>query len=214
MVNTIPSNLSLRDLQQKFNLSRSDDPNFFNEWMQKFPPLTELEQQTLDRVKSNYLYLAEERPLVENFVNMVVVSPLLDLAGFYQPPFRIEVEKSIQILLEDEPEPLEGRLDFLVLRQQLWIVAIESKRSSLSVELAIPQVLVYMMANPQPNQPIFGMITNGEFVLFLKLIQQITPKYSNEKSFVNNFAPKPPILRPPRPPILGGIIWIAFLQIK
>ncbi|MDY7024059.1 MAG: restriction endonuclease subunit R [Cyanobacteriota bacterium] len=183
MVNTIPSQLSLRDLKQQFNLSRTNDPNFFTEWTQDFPPLSELEQNILDRVKRNYLYLTEERPLVESFVNMVVLSPLLDLAGFYQPPFRIEVEKSLQITLENEQKTLEGRLDFLVVKEQLWVVALESKRSSLSIELAIPQVLVYMMANPNPNYPIFGLITNGEFLLFLKLLQQPIPEYDLSEIF-------------------------------
>jgi len=33
---------------------------------------------------------------------MVVLSPLLDLAGFYQPPFEIETETPIRISAEDD----------------------------------------------------------------------------------------------------------------
>ena len=46
--------------------------------------------------------LLEEPPFLENSVKMVVISPLLDLAGFYQSPFRIDTESSIEIQTEDE----------------------------------------------------------------------------------------------------------------
>jgi hypothetical protein len=41
---------------------------------------------------------------------------------------------------------------------------------------ALPQTLAYMMASPQTDKPIFGMITNGDGIVFVKLSQQGTPQ--------------------------------------
>lgn len=47
---------------------------------------------------------------------MVVLSPLLHLAGFYQPPFAIETETSIEIAAEDEGEIVKGNIDVLLVQ--------------------------------------------------------------------------------------------------
>jgi hypothetical protein len=85
---------------------------FFWEWQQDVPPLSEAEQQLLDRVKANFTALMEDPPMLENSVKMVVLSPLLDLAGFYRQPFRIETETSIDLELEDDVWSFEAALTF------------------------------------------------------------------------------------------------------
>ena len=75
----------------------------------------------------------------------------------------------MQINLEDSEEVLQGRLDVLVLKAQLWVVVLESKKTALSVWSALPQTLVYLMASPQPELPRFGMMTNGDDSVFIKL---------------------------------------------
>ncbi|MBV9386567.1 MAG: restriction endonuclease subunit R [Chroococcidiopsidaceae cyanobacterium CP_BM_ER_R8_30] len=189
MVQTIQAqNISLYDLKTKFNLHLAEDDLFFSEWMDDLPLLTDAEKQSLDRVKSNYLNLTQRRSMIESLVQMVVLSPLLDLAGFYQPPFEIEAETPVQISAENEAgEIVQGRIDFLVLRHQLWILVVESKRNSFSVEPAIPQALAYMLANPHPEKPTFGLVTNGFNFIFIKLVKQGTPQYalSNQFSLIN-----------------------------
>jgi hypothetical protein len=70
----------------------------------------------------------------------------------------------------DGDEVLRGRIDALVLQNQLWIVLIESKKATFDLELALPQTIAYMAANPQPERPLFGMIVNGSSYLFVKLL--------------------------------------------
>ena len=97
MVQTIPArDISLYELEEKFGLQLATDTNFFTEWTE-IPTLTDGEQQAIARVKSNYLNLSKHRLMSEEAVKMVVLSPLLDLAGFYQFPFEIETETSVEI---------------------------------------------------------------------------------------------------------------------
>ena len=87
MPSTLPAEkVTLYDLEQRFQLQQRDAAQFFPEWQQELQPVTESDQQRLDRVKALYANLAR-RSVLENTVKMAIVSPLLDLAGFYLPPF-------------------------------------------------------------------------------------------------------------------------------
>ncbi|MBD1847913.1 hypothetical protein H6F89_31950 [Cyanobacteria bacterium FACHB-63] len=104
--------------------------------------------------------------MLEEAVKMVVLSPLLDLVGFYQPPFRIQPEKAIEVEVIDPEEGvmIRGEIDVLVVSGQLWVLAIESKMSAFSLNVALPQALSYMLANP--SQPCYGLILNGSDFVF------------------------------------------------
>jgi hypothetical protein len=172
---------TLAEADRAFGLSISTDPDFFHEWTSSLPELTEAEQQRLDQIKQRYLYHRQYGHLLENAVNFLVVSPLLELAGFYDPPFRLRSEVSIRIDLEDETGMIyQGRIDALVVQENLWVVLVESKRTSFSMTLALPQALAYMVSQERSAQqagpvfgpifgPIFGLVSNGEYSMFVKL---------------------------------------------
>lgn len=166
-----------------FALKQSQDLDFFPEWRELSDAPNEVEKTFLDRVESNFLELMEEPSMLENSVKMVVLAPLLDLGGFYRRPFRIETETSTNIQMQDDGVVIRGRIDVLVLQQRLWILVIESKRSDFAVTRAVPQALAYMLSNPEMKQPTFGMITNGNEFLFLKLSHQPSVEYANSKLF-------------------------------
>ncbi|MBH8565298.1 type I restriction endonuclease subunit R [Nostoc sp. CENA67] len=170
--------ISLYELEEKFGLKLTTDSNFFTEWTENLPTLTDAEKQALERVKSNYLNLNQRRLMSEEAVKMVVLSPLLDLAGFYQPPFEIETETSIEISAEDESFLVRGNIDVLVIQKRLWVLVIESKSSKFDVMVALSQALAYMLDNPNTVQPIFGFLINGREFVFIKLIQQEQPRYA------------------------------------
>lgn len=173
---------TLYDLEQRFGLVRSDDPDFFQEWRQNLPDLTAIEQERLRRIQAAYANL-ERRSVLENTVKLAVVAPLLDLASFFLPPFYVDTETSVEIVADlpdaiDEMsqigqnvsgQKLRGRIDILVLLGQLWVLAIESKRSEFSLKVGIPQVLAYMLAAPKTNHGRYGLVTNGSSFLFVKL---------------------------------------------
>jgi hypothetical protein len=174
--------VTLADLETHFALNLAEDAAFFSEWQDSLLPVSPTEQGYLDQVKASYLNLAK-RPVLEEMVKMVVLSPLLQLAGFYLPPFYTTSEQSVEVTEEDKGVMIRGKIDVLVIQDQLWILVIESKQSGLSLEVGIPQALAYMLANPQPDKPLFGFVTNGSNFIFLKLVQQPQPLYALSDEF-------------------------------
>jgi len=172
MVQTLQaSRLNLYDVKSKFHVRQGEDNEFFTQLLQNAPALSDFEKEVLDRTKQQYLYLAE-RPLLEVTVKMVTLSPLLSLAGFYEPPFYTTLEESIEIVSQDGTETVRGQIDVLVLQHRIWTVVIEAKSIQYDVMMALPQALTYMISSlKQSSEPrnLFGMITNGREFRFLKL---------------------------------------------
>ena len=115
---------------------------------------------------------------------MVTLSPLLSLAGFYDPPFYTTLEESVEVVSEDGSEVVRGQIDVLVLQNAIWIVVIEAKSIQYDVMVALPQALTYMLASPSQKQQPFGMITNGREFRFIRLNQEPSnPSYTLSKVF-------------------------------
>lgn len=176
-------NVTLRDLIDQFGIQLVQDNSFFTEWQSNLPTLSEPEKQTLDKVKRSYFNLLEYTLGLEKTVQVAILSPLLFLADFFLPPFHIKVEQSTEIATEDEGILIRGQLDLLVLKEQLWVLVIESKEMSYSLEVGLAQLLAYMLAVPKPAQTCFGMITNGGSFTFVKLVKEDTPKYATSRFF-------------------------------
>ncbi|MEH1888198.1 MAG: type I restriction endonuclease subunit R [Nostoc sp.] len=174
---------SLTDAHTQFGLARIEDEQFFPEWSEELPKITEAEKTPLDVLRRRYLYHRGEGDLLEGTVMLLVVSPLLAVAGFYDPPFKIAAESSVELVLNDGEEVLRGRIDVLVLQNQLWVIVSESKKTTLSVWSALPPTLAYLMANPHPEKPVFAILTNEDDILFIKLTQTPTPRYDLSRVF-------------------------------
>jgi hypothetical protein len=171
------SELTLHEVKTQLGLQETEDEQFFSEWQEPLSELTDVEQRSLDQVKADFLYL-NQYPMSEEVVKLVVLSPLLKMAGFYSPPFRMRTEAPVQIALEDEGKVLRGQFDVLVLQNRFWVLVVESKEAGFSLKEAIPQALAYMIGNPYPDGPSFGLTTNGSEFRFLKLVKQETPRYA------------------------------------
>ncbi len=167
---------TLQEAEKRFGLARTEAENFFPEWQQGLPPLTELDQISLDELRRRYLYQRSTGHLREGMVTLLLASPLLTVAGFYDPPFVVRSEEPVELQLQDSQETLQGRIDLLVLQEQFWVVVLESKKTALSVWAALPQTLAYLMANPQPKRPSFGVMTNGDEIVLVKLTQSNKPQ--------------------------------------
>lgn len=178
MVKIIPAHaINLRELKTQFHLQYNHQTDFFTECQIDLPRLTETEKETLQQVKADYLHLSEYS-LLEPIVKMVVLSPLLRLAGFYRPPFYLAAEQSVEIVSEDEETIVRGRLDALVFTPEFWVLVIEAKRTQYSLEVGIPQALSYMLKQPTSDLSVYGLVTNGREFQFLKLLAGESPQYA------------------------------------
>lgn len=65
----------------------------------------------------------------------------------------------------------------------MWLLVVESKQAAFSLFEAIPQALAYMLANPYPDKPLFGLVTNGEDFQFIKLVKQKLAIYDLSDKF-------------------------------
>jgi hypothetical protein len=192
---------SLEDVETSFGAVQSSDRNFFTEWRTDLPSLSETEVLALDLLQGRFRYQRKTGPVAEGAVNAIVISPLLALAGFYDAPFHLRSEASVEVEVrcemddesdECQSETLRGRIDFLVLQDQFWQVVIESKETTFDLEMGIPQLLTYMMAAPLRQTVLFGMVTNGNHFMFVKLrrfpVQEALPTPQAEYSFSNTFS--------------------------
>jgi hypothetical protein len=82
---------SLAKAEALLGISASHDPDFFDEWTTELPPLDAAAKQRLDQIKQRCLYHRQYGH---------VVSPILELAGFYDPPFHLRSEVSVKFELE------------------------------------------------------------------------------------------------------------------
>jgi hypothetical protein len=174
---------TLAEAERRFNLLRTEDESVFLEWQTDLPDLSDAEKTALNEVRRRYLYQRSSGQLLEGTVTLLLASPLLAIAGFYDPPFRVRAEESVQLTLADSEEVLQGRIDVLVLVDQLWVVVLESKKTALSVWAALPQTLAYLVANPQPAQPSFGIVTNGDDIFFVKRLPVEEQTYALSRIF-------------------------------
>lgn len=176
-------NVTLEQLILLYGLEFVDSEEFFREWQDDLPELTSLEKQLLDQIKAGYINLRNYPPLLENTVNTIVLSPLLFIGKFYLPPFHLKLEKSIEIETPDKQTIIKGRIDFLLLNQKFWVTVIESKQVAYSVEAGLDQILAYMLAVPQSQDVVFGMITSGGSFMFIKLLKGYPPRYATSDIF-------------------------------
>lgn len=107
----------------------------------------------------------------------MVLSPLLDLAGFYRSRLRVDDEASVELTLQEQDRLYRGKIDVLVCDERFWILVIEAKHAQFSLINAIPQCLAYRLATPNGDRPTYGLVTNGSNFRFLKLHPSRPPAY-------------------------------------
>jgi hypothetical protein len=173
---------SLLDLRERFNLTPTANEQFSDEFTQDLPELIDSEIATLNQIRNRFLRHRERGSLAEGTINHLVISPLLTLALLYDEPFFVTTEPEVELLLEDRDELLRGRIDTLIIQQQLWVLVVESK-STIAFSIALPQALTYMIGNPNPQRPVYGLITNGDEFQFIKLLIQDNPQYDLSNIF-------------------------------
>jgi len=163
---------SLEDVETQLGLIPNGDDAFFAESFPNINAIADSKRPSLDQLRDRFLYHARSGKVDEGVVNLLVISPLLEFAGFYDPPFRMRAEVPVTVESQIEGITLRGRIDFLVIHQRFWRAIIESKDTTYDVSVAIPQTLAYMAGAVQNDLPLYGFVTNGSHFLFLKVQKQ------------------------------------------
>ncbi|KAM3114208.1 hypothetical protein [Phormidesmis sp. 146-33] len=90
---------TLAEAENQFGLRRTEDEQFFKEWIEGLPDLTDVDREVLDTLRRRYVYHCTDGDLLEGTVSLLMASPLLAVAGFYNPPFKVKAEPTVQITL-------------------------------------------------------------------------------------------------------------------
>ncbi|MDY7014157.1 MAG: type I restriction endonuclease subunit R, partial [Cyanobacteriota bacterium] len=108
MVQTIAisEKTTLKYLRENLGLERTNEADFFQEWQGEQSSPSDTEKQTLTRIRDRYFHQLDEGMMLENGVKMMIVSPLLELAGFYDPPFRTRFEPPVDVAIDTGEEIL------------------------------------------------------------------------------------------------------------
>ncbi len=114
----------------------------------------------------------------EGEVKVLILSRLLVEAGYLsRADLRISLEEQVgEIEVEDGDRCIRSRMDLLISQTQdndrvpLCILAIEAKNSTIDVRVGLPQLLFYMQSFLTQQPTVWGLVTNGETYLFVRLI--------------------------------------------
>ena len=174
---------SLIDVESRLNLRRTEDDRFFTEWQTELLDLSPSEAAAIEIVQRRLRYHRADGDLLKRAVMLLVPSPLLELAGLYDPPFKLKAEAAVEISIDDGEETLRGRIDVLILQNQLWVMVLEAKKTTILTRSALPQALAYMMSNTNPSPVTFGVLTNGDDVVFVKLERGETVQCDLSRAF-------------------------------
>ncbi len=133
-------------------------------------PLSELEQQELDKIADELMRYLAVGNISEGQVRQIAINPLLRLAGYHQAPIELQVEEDIQqIYIEDKDIHIRGRFDIVAVNRSmetsrqtfLWILIVESKNIAASEFAGIGQMLTYAYTSLEKQSGVWGLVTNG-----------------------------------------------------
>ena len=106
---------NLNEAHETFRIQPTVDANFFPEWMGPFPALSLGEVEVCDRLRTRYRYYQAAGAITESTVNLMMIAPILELLGLYDPPYLIKGEKYVRIEIEDRAQILDSLIDILVM---------------------------------------------------------------------------------------------------
>lgn len=182
MTTTLDSrNLTLKDVHRLLKLERRLNNSFPS--LLSLEPLTEIELQELEKIRTNFDNYYSEGKISEGGVKFLFLAPLMWLAGYYQQNIKITLEENIaEISIEDEDTSIKGRMDILAVNRtdrttNIWILVVETKNSTVEALEGLPQLLSYAYSSLEHQESVWGLTTNGLGYRFVYLQQGNPPTY-------------------------------------
>jgi hypothetical protein len=173
MVTLQAKNLTLDEVHQHLKLQRSLARPTYGELL-GLAPVTEFERQEIEQIRLDFQAYWQAGKGLESQIQLLVVGPLLRLAGFYRSPINLTLEQAIaEIEIVDEDRTIVGRLDLLAAQRggdtPFWILVVESKNSQVEALNGLPQLLTYATEGLKTQESVWGLTTNGISYYFVQL---------------------------------------------
>ncbi|HEY9613975.1 restriction endonuclease subunit R [Allocoleopsis sp.] len=191
MTTLIAKKLTLKQVHQLLNFEEQLNGSFTS--LLSLEPLTEFEQQELAQIRNDFRDYLIDGKVLEGQIKLLVISPLLRLAGFFHSPIKISLEQDIdEIVVEDEDTKITGRFDILAVNKEqptttdvaFWLLVIEAKNSSINSFEGLPQLLTYAHQSLERQELAWGLTTNGTDYR-LVLIRQGNPATYQQMPLLN-----------------------------
>lgn len=178
MVTLQAKNLTLNEVHQLLDLQPSVQRVRFTDVL-NLPDLTEWK---MAKIRIDFQAYWQAGKVLEGQVQLLVLAPLLRLAGYYRSPVQLSLEQAIaEIMLDDEDTKITGRLDLLAARRDavtpLWVLVVESKNSQVDALNGLPQLLTYASQSLTSQESVWGLATKGFSYYFVRLISGETLSY-------------------------------------
>lgn len=191
MTTLIAKKLTLKQVHQLLHFEEQLNGSFTP--LLSLEPLTEFEQQELAEIRDDFRDYLIDGKVLEGQIKLLVIGPLLRLAGFFHSPIKISLEQDIdEIVIEDEDTKITGRFDILAVNKEqptttdvaFWLLVIESKNSSINSFEGLAQLLTYAHQSLEHQKLVWGLTTNGTDYRFV-LIRQGNPATYQQMLLLN-----------------------------
>ena len=174
MVTLQAKNLTLNEVHQLMSLQPSLERARFADVL-NLPDLTEWEMGEMEQIRIDFQAYWQAGKVLEGQVQLLVLAPLLRLAGYYRSPIQLSLEQAIaEIVLDDDDTRITGRFDLLAARREtstpLWVLVVESKNSQVDALSGLPQLLTYASRSLMDQESVWGLATNGFSYYFVRLV--------------------------------------------
>lgn len=150
------------------------------------PDLGTGDLETLDRIGAVLEAHYDAGRISEGEIKVLVLAPLLWLAGYYRPEIQISLEEDIaDIEIPDQELQIKGRMDLLATRLTtrhgeqglIWILVLETKNSEAAALTGVPQLLTYLYRGLDHQNSVWGLATNGIEYQFVYLKKETRLQY-------------------------------------
>jgi hypothetical protein len=178
------SNLTLDDVHHLLGFQRQYNGSFTP--LLSLDPITELEQQELNRIWHDFEPYLTSGKMSEGVVKAMTTFPLMRAGGFYSPPIRLSIEEGIAAInIVNEDTRITGRFDILSVNYEhltatntfLWVLVIETKEGLANVWAGLPQLLTYAYKSLEHQTSVWGLATNGLNYQFVCIQSETSPTY-------------------------------------
>ena len=181
MVTPQAKDLTLDEVHQYLKLQRSLARPTYGELL-ALESVTEFERQEIEQIRLDFQAYWQAGKVLESQIQLLVVGPLLRLAGFYRAPIHLTLEQAIaEIEVVDDDRTIAGRLDLLAAQRggdtPFWILVVESKNSQMEALNGLPQLLTYATEGLKTQTAVWGVTTNGISYYFVQLVAGEVVRY-------------------------------------